>query len=151
MALVSSLVPASLLQNPVIPSAFLLLAAVGTYLVFKHLAAMTADNPDKGSFCSYARKAYGRWAGFSNGWVYWFAEMLITGSQLTAISLLPLVSICSALGVFSDLFRSCPARDYHRAFFFSKDRKCSCGTENSGDFSVYDSCGACVIRHSDRT
>lgn len=64
-----------------------LLAAVGTYLVFKHLAAMTADNPDKGSFCSYARKAYGRWAGFSNGWVYWFAEMLITGSQLTAISL----------------------------------------------------------------
>ncbi|MGA3882289.1 amino acid permease, partial [Bacillus pumilus] len=64
-------------------------AAVGPYLVFKHLAAMTADNPDKASFCSYDRKAYGRWEGFSNGWVYWFAEMLITGSQLTAISIFP--------------------------------------------------------------
>ncbi len=33
------------------------------------------------------KKAYGRWAGFSSGWVYWSSEMLIMGSQLTALSL----------------------------------------------------------------
>ncbi len=64
-----------------------LLAALGTFLVFQQLAKLTADHPVEGSFCSYAREAFGRWAGFSNGWVYWSSEMLIIGSQLTAISL----------------------------------------------------------------
>ncbi|NPC91465.1 amino acid permease [Bacillus sp. WMMC1349] len=64
-----------------------LLAALGTYLVFQQLAKLTADHPAEGSFCSYAREAFGNWAGFSNGWVYWASEMLIIGSQLTAISL----------------------------------------------------------------
>lgn len=63
------------------------LAAVGTYLVFDQLARMTADHPMEGSFRSYAQKAYGRWAGFSSGWVYWSSELLIMGSQLTALSL----------------------------------------------------------------
>ncbi|MFM9329800.1 amino acid permease [Paenibacillus mesotrionivorans] len=63
------------------------LAAVGTFLVFDQLARMTADHPMEGSFRSYAGKAYGRWAGFSSGWVYWSAELLIMGSQLTALSL----------------------------------------------------------------
>ncbi|MFP3490404.1 amino acid permease, partial [Staphylococcus sp. SIMBA_130] len=31
--------------------------------------------------------AFGPWAGFSNGWVYWSSEMLIMGSQLTALAL----------------------------------------------------------------
>ncbi|ASB91157.1 amino acid permease [Bacillus sonorensis] len=64
-----------------------LLAALGTFLVFQQLAKLTADHPVEGSFCSYAREAFGDWAGFSNGWVYWSSEMLIIGSQLTAISL----------------------------------------------------------------
>lgn len=64
-----------------------LLAAFGTYMVFDVLAKMTADNPVKGSFRSYAKQAYGRWAGFSSGWVYWSSELLIMGSQLTALSL----------------------------------------------------------------
>ncbi|MBV6714825.1 amino acid permease [Paenibacillus chitinolyticus] len=63
------------------------LAAFGTYLVFDVLARMTAADPVKGSFRSYAKKAYGRWAGFSSGWVYWSSELLIMGSQLTALSL----------------------------------------------------------------
>lgn len=63
------------------------IAAVAAYLVFDHLARMTAADPMEGSFRSYAKKAYGRWAGFSSGWVYWSSEMLITGSQLTALSL----------------------------------------------------------------
>ncbi|MGX4584984.1 amino acid permease [Paenibacillus chitinolyticus] len=63
------------------------LAAFGTYMVFDVLAKMTAADPVKGSFRSYAKKAYGRWAGFSSGWVYWSSELLIMGSQLTALSL----------------------------------------------------------------
>ncbi|MBL5831153.1 amino acid permease [Heyndrickxia sporothermodurans] len=65
-----------------------LLAGVGTYIVTDALTKMSAKDPQKGSFRSYAKKAFGPWAGFSSGWVYWFSEMLITGSQLTALSIL---------------------------------------------------------------
>ncbi|GIP24464.1 amino acid permease [Paenibacillus sp. J22TS3] len=64
-----------------------ILAAIGTYTVFDVLAKMTADHPEKGSFRSYAKRAFGRWAGFSSGWVYWGSELLIMGSQLTALSI----------------------------------------------------------------
>ncbi|MFD2672658.1 amino acid permease [Marinicrinis sediminis] len=82
------LAPAIAIQKagPSVLLAFVL-AAVGTYFVYDALAAMTAAHPEKGSFRSYAKHAYGRWAGFSNGWVYWASEMLITGSQLTALSI----------------------------------------------------------------
>ncbi|QHA91204.1 amino acid permease [Bacillus sp. N1-1] len=65
-----------------------ILAAVGTYIVFNILAKMTAADPQKGSFCYYAGKAYGRWASFSCGWNYWFSNILIMGSQLIALALL---------------------------------------------------------------
>lgn len=65
-----------------------ILAAIGTYTVFNLLAKMTADDPQNGSFCYYARKAYGDWAGFSSGWNYWCSNILIMGSQLTALSTL---------------------------------------------------------------
>ncbi|KPL59554.1 amino acid permease [Rossellomorea vietnamensis] len=64
-----------------------LLAGIGTWMVFQALAKLTAHHPEKGSFRTYAKQAYGSWAGFSNGWVYWSAEMLIMGSQLTALAL----------------------------------------------------------------
>jgi len=64
-----------------------LLAAAGTYMVFDALSRMTADHPEQGSFRSYAKKAFGSWAGFGSGWVYWFSELLIMGSQLTALSI----------------------------------------------------------------
>lgn len=64
-----------------------ILAAIGTYVVFDALARMTAEHPEEGSFRSYAKKAFGNWAGFGSGWVYWFSELLIMGSQLTALSI----------------------------------------------------------------
>lgn len=64
-----------------------LLAAVGTYFVFQALANMFAKHSEKGSFRTYSKQAFGHWAGFSHGWVYWSSEMLILGSQLTAIGL----------------------------------------------------------------
>lgn len=72
--------------GPAVLIAFII-AACCTFIVFEALAKMSAEDPQKGSFRSYAKKAFGRWAGFSSGWVYWSAEMLIMGSQLTAVSL----------------------------------------------------------------
>ncbi|WML43188.1 amino acid permease [Neobacillus sp. PS3-40] len=65
-----------------------ILAAIGTYIVYNLLAKMTSEDPQEGSFCYYANKAYGRWAGFSCGWNYWSSNILIMGSQLTALSIL---------------------------------------------------------------
>ncbi|ALC90321.1 transporter [Bacillus sp. FJAT-18017] len=65
-----------------------ILAAFGTYTVYNLLAKMTAQDPQDGSFCYYAGKAYGQWAGFSCGWNYWCSNILIMGSQLTALSIL---------------------------------------------------------------
>ncbi|MGE7091775.1 amino acid permease [Lysinibacillus sp. NPDC048646] len=64
-----------------------LVAAIGTYLVYDALVKMSVDNPDKGSFRTYAKQAFGKWAGFSNGWVYLMSEMLIMGSQLMALGI----------------------------------------------------------------
>ncbi|MED1201753.1 amino acid permease [Heyndrickxia acidicola] len=64
------------------------LAAIGTYIVFSLLAKMTAADPQNGSFCYYAKKAFGSWAGFCCGWNYWCSNILIMGSQLTALSIL---------------------------------------------------------------
>lgn len=63
------------------------LASIGTWIVFDALAKMTENKMEKGSFRTYAKQAYGPWAGFSNGWMYLSAEVLITGSQLTALAL----------------------------------------------------------------
>lgn len=69
----------------ILPALFL--AACGTFIVFDVLARMTSADPKEGSFCAYAKEAYGRWAGFGSGWVYWSSELLIMGSQMAALSL----------------------------------------------------------------
>lgn len=74
------------MTGPAVLLAFII-AALGTYFVYDALSKMTSQEPLKGGFRSYAKKAYGRWAGFSSGWVYWSSEVLIMGSQLTALSI----------------------------------------------------------------
>lgn len=76
-----------MMTGPSIVISFIL-AAIGTYIVFNVLAQMTAADPQKGSFCAYAKKAFGHWAGFSCGWNYWISNILVMGSQLTALSIL---------------------------------------------------------------
>lgn len=75
------------LAGPSIVFAFSL-AALGTYLVFLALARMTAADPQESSFCYYAEKAFGEKLGFASGWNYWMSNILIIGSQLTALSIL---------------------------------------------------------------
>lgn len=74
------------ITGPSILIAFII-AALGTYFVYDALSKMTSQEPLQGGFRSYAKKAYGRWAGFSSGWVYWSSEVLIMGSQMTALSI----------------------------------------------------------------
>lgn len=74
------------MTGPSILVAFIM-AAIGSYFVFDALSKMTSKDPQTGGFRTYAKKAYGRWAGFSSGWVYWCSEMLIMGSQMTALSI----------------------------------------------------------------
>jgi L-asparagine transporter-like permease len=64
-----------------------LLAAITTYFVFDALARMIVQHEEEGSFRAYSNNAFGHWAGFSHGWLYWSSEMLIMGSQLTALGL----------------------------------------------------------------
>ncbi|MCZ2260817.1 amino acid permease, partial [Sporosarcina sp. G11-34] len=64
------------MTGPSVVLAFII-AGSATYIVFEALAKMSSKDPQKGSFRTYAKKAYGRWAGFSSGWVYWSSGMLI--------------------------------------------------------------------------
>lgn len=94
-------------SGPAVLIAFIL-AAIGTYIVYDALAKMSVDDPDKGSFRSYAKKAFGRWAGFSNGWIYLLSEMLIMGSQLIALGIFtqywfPTIPLWIATSVYSAL------------------------------------------------
>ncbi|WP_349409839.1 amino acid permease [Pseudalkalibacillus sp. SCS-8] len=73
-------------SGPAVILAFLA-AAVGTYIVFDAMARMTVEYPEKGSFRTFAKKAFGSAAGFGTGWVFWTSEMLIMGSQLTALAI----------------------------------------------------------------
>ncbi|MFB4213159.1 amino acid permease [Shouchella sp. JSM 1781072] len=75
------------LAGPAVVLSFLI-AAIGTYLVFIALAQMTANDPQEGSFSVYAEKAFGAKLGFASGWNYWMSNILIIGSQLTALSIL---------------------------------------------------------------
>ncbi|MGN7454901.1 amino acid permease [Paenibacillus pasadenensis] len=82
--------------------------ALATYFVYEALARMTAEHPDKGSFRTYAGEAYGRWAAFGTGWIYWFSELLILGGTLTALGLfsqawLPAVPLWAFAGGYAVL------------------------------------------------
>ena len=95
------------MTGPSVILAFIM-AACATYIVFEALAKMSANDPQKGSFRTYGKKAYGRWAGFSSGWVYWCSEILIIGSQLTAISLLTKLWFPNvALWIFALVYAIC--------------------------------------------
>ncbi|MGG1482184.1 amino acid permease [Bacillus smithii] len=63
-----------------------LIAGVTIFFVFSALAEMTVNDPESGSFRTYARKAYGRSAGFVSGWMYWLSGILIMSSEIVALS-----------------------------------------------------------------
>ncbi|MER6255828.1 amino acid permease [Streptomyces sp. NPDC001584] len=53
------------------------LAGLLVLLVMRMLGEMVAARPMAGSFADYARLALGDWAGFTVGWLYWYAFVAI--------------------------------------------------------------------------
>lgn len=63
-----------------------LIAGIAAFLAFSALSEMTVNDPQEGSFRTYARKAFGHRGGFISGWMYWMAGVLIMSSEITALS-----------------------------------------------------------------
>ncbi|ADK28571.1 amino acid permease [Corynebacterium pseudotuberculosis] len=57
----------------------------GIFVVFvmQMLGELAAARPASGSFSIYAEQAFGRWAGFSLGWLYWFMLTMVLGAEMT--------------------------------------------------------------------
>lgn len=53
------------------------LASVLVLLVMRMLGEMAAAVPRSGSFSEYAGAAFGRWAGFTVGWLYWWMVTIV--------------------------------------------------------------------------
>lgn len=56
--------------GPGILIAYAVTAAI-VILIMRMLAEMSMTRPDTGAFAVYGRLAFGRWAGFASGWIYW--------------------------------------------------------------------------------
>ncbi|MBD0670465.1 amino acid permease [Streptomyces sp. CBMA156] len=56
--------------GPGVLIAYALTAAI-VVVVMRMLAEMSVTRPDTGAFAVYGRLAFGRWAGFASGWIYW--------------------------------------------------------------------------------
>ena len=52
-------------------------------LVMWMLGEMAAARPSLGSFSTYAGQAYGHWARFTVGWIYWFMLIMVMGAEIT--------------------------------------------------------------------
>lgn len=63
-----------------------LVSGLAALTVFSALAEMTVNDPQHGSFRTYAREAYGKGFAFVFGWIYWFAGLLIVSSEVTALA-----------------------------------------------------------------
>ncbi|KQB86300.1 amino acid permease [Corynebacterium lowii] len=60
-----------------------LITGIITVLIMRMLGEMVAARPSAGTFSDYAEQAFGRWAGFSVGWLYWFMMVMIMGAEMT--------------------------------------------------------------------
>ncbi|MGP5593125.1 amino acid permease [Corynebacterium flavescens] len=47
------------------------------------LGEMAAARPSLGSFSTYAGQAFGGWARFTMGWLYWFMLVMVMGAEIT--------------------------------------------------------------------
>ena len=68
------------------PLAFITYGLTGliVLLVMRMLGEMAAARPSTGSFTDYARMAWGPWAGFSTGWLYWYFWVIVVGFEAVA-------------------------------------------------------------------
>lgn len=67
------------------PAVLLAYIAAGAIvvLVMQMLGEMASARPSSGSFSTYGRQAFGHWAGFVLGWLYWFMLVMVMGAEMT--------------------------------------------------------------------
>lgn len=63
-----------------------MIAGLIVIAVMRMLGEMAAAHPSSGSFATYGRMAFGHWAGFLLGWIYWFLLIMACGAELTGAS-----------------------------------------------------------------
>ncbi|MDO5076487.1 amino acid permease [Corynebacterium sp.] len=68
--------------GPSVLLAYMLAGAV-IVCIMQMLGEMASARPASGSFSTYAEMAFGRWAGFSLGWLYWFMLTMVLGAEMT--------------------------------------------------------------------
>lgn len=68
--------------GPAILIAYIIAGAI-VVMVMQMLGEMAAAHPSSGSFATYARRAFGHWAGFTVGWLYWFMLIMVLGAEMT--------------------------------------------------------------------
>ena len=71
--------------GPAVLLAYIIAGAI-TVLVMQMLAEMVAARPSSGTFSTYAEQAFGPWAGFTIGWLYWFMMIMIMAVEITGAS-----------------------------------------------------------------
>ncbi|KLU64068.1 GABA permease [Desulfosporosinus acididurans] len=71
------------------PSIILAYAIMGILMYFNlsFLAELSLLDPEKGSFQTYAAKAFGPGVGFIIGWLYWISGILVMSSEATAAAI----------------------------------------------------------------
>ncbi|QNE89313.1 amino acid permease [Corynebacterium incognita] len=60
-----------------------LVAGILVALIMRMLGEMAAAHPSLGSFSTYAGMAYGNWARFTLGWIFWFMLIMVMGAEIT--------------------------------------------------------------------
>ncbi|AWB83785.1 amino acid permease [Corynebacterium liangguodongii] len=68
--------------GPAILIAYVIAGAI-VVAVMRMLGEMAAAHPSPGSFATYGRLAFGNWAGFLLGWLYWFLLIMVGGAEIT--------------------------------------------------------------------
>lgn len=75
------------LAGPGIVLAFLLAGALAM-VVMRMMAEMAAAYPSSGSFSAHAERAFGPWAGFTIGWLYWITVVVVLAVEATAAAII---------------------------------------------------------------
>ncbi|QUQ63784.1 amino acid permease [Kutzneria sp. CA-103260] len=75
------------LAGPGIVLSFVL-AGTLAMLVMRMMAEMAAAIPTSGSFSVHAERAFGSWAGFSIGWLYWATLVVVLAVESTAAGII---------------------------------------------------------------
>lgn len=68
--------------GPAVLLAYLVAGTIAV-LIMRMLGELGSVIPASGSFSEYSELGIGRWAGFTQGWIYWLATVAVLGAEIT--------------------------------------------------------------------